>query len=188
MELSRLIRVIRGRWVGVLVVALVGVLVAVIFTNNRNSQRTPDFYSTAAVIFAQNSGESGEELALRLQDAQTEAIDVNRELMVDSPGTAITFDTDLNELYFSAPGISEDDALNLAREMRDAFLAVETAVNAEQLTEQLAAIANEIGPLEVELAALEEVPDSVALNPGSANQRFRAASHQPPSRARSRFE
>lgn len=170
MELSRLIRIVRGRWIGVLAAATIGLIVAMVLTSQRNSELTPEFYATAALIFSQQpSDRSGEDLNLRLQDAQVEAIDLNRETMVALPEASVTFDTDLGELYFSAPGGTEEGALELARQMRDAFLGLDTAVNAEVITEQLADIAEEIGPLQLELAALEETPESVLLNQSNAS-------------------
>jgi Mrp family chromosome partitioning ATPase len=154
----------------VVIVAVLGLLVAVVLTNRRNTERAPEFYATAALIFSPDpSDRSGELLTLKLQDAQVVAIDVNRETMVETLNAAVTFDSDLAELYFSAPGTSEEGALSLARQMRDAFLEVETAVNADLITEQLEDIAEEIGPLEVELAALEEVPGWVLENQSEAS-------------------
>lgn len=154
MELSRFLRALHDRWRTVVVIAVLGTALAVIFTLVRNRNITPVFEATAPIRFEPAEGETIADLENDLEEALRQAVFAAQEELTADPSLVIQSDTASGRLLFIATGPTTEAASERARELRQLYLDVEPTVGG-RVDDLLAQIERQAEELQTELARLQ---------------------------------
>ena len=130
MELSRLVRILRDRWLVLVVAGVLGAVVALVFSSIYNDSVEPTWEATAAVRFELEEGQTFEDLTSSITDAYNIALlaandifqseqqsgEVTSFIVTDQPGA---------RLLFIAHGSSPSDAADKATGLRQVYFDVD---------------------------------------------------------------
>jgi Mrp family chromosome partitioning ATPase len=155
MELNRLKRILRDRWIVVVVVALLGALGAWAFTGFANQQRESRFEAETALVFQPQEGQTISDL--------TEIVDFNYELanfaavdlLASDQNLAINLDPAGARIIFTAIANTEDEARANVEELLDTFFLVDPTLASVGVEDQLADVRAQALRIEEEITALE---------------------------------
>jgi hypothetical protein len=148
MELIRLWRVLRDRWLVVVNLSLVGVIAAVGFTALANRDISTTYEALIPIRFEPGEGETVDDLEDEVEDARALASLAARDLLVEYPNASIYADPGSGRLIFLAQGETTDEALARATDLVEAYFETDPVVGGD-VTEQLA----ELEALATELQA-----------------------------------
>jgi Mrp family chromosome partitioning ATPase len=164
MELNRLVRVLRQRWIVVVVISILGLVVGLGFTSLANEGREPMFEATAPLRFDPDEGEAFEDLSRDIESAQAIATVAASDLLAESEGSSIFADLTAGRLLFIALGRSEEEAGEKAQALMQAYFDLDPSVGGV-VDELLAQIEAEAVALDDEIATLQAVltPEEEAL-------------------------
>lgn len=152
MELTRLVRILRVRWLAVVVVASVGFLAALLLTAFSN-QNVDEVYETLIPMqFEAQGDETIEDLAETIQNESAEAQISADALLQAYPNSTIFPDTGAARLYFLAHGETPEQARSRAQELVAAYL--EASPGGGDVSEQLEAMEAQAVAIHEELASL----------------------------------
>lgn len=174
MELKRLTRVLRERWRAVVLVALVGLLAGLGLTSMANREVDPRFAAEIPVRFDPEEGETAEDVATRVTEANQLALLATQDVALANPTAAVFPDSTAGLLVFSAEGDSPENALAIADAMVRAYFNNESlgggdisseleALEAEavEVTEELQTLSPGLGPLEQALVSQHDLFDQL---------------------------
>ena len=128
MELNRLTRVIRERWLVLVLIGLIGVAAAVSFTEIANNSDRTRFEATAPIRFVPEEGETIADLGDLIDEAESVAIIAAGELLIEDTTSLILADPGSAQLLFIATGRSPDEAGKKANAMRQAYFEIDPTV------------------------------------------------------------
>ncbi len=156
MELNRLKRVLRDRWIVVSVIALLGALGAWAFTGLANQQREPRWEAVTALVFQPQEGQTISDL--------TDVVDFNYELArvaaVDLLAEDQTLGIDLDlagaRIVFRAIGATEEEAGAKVNEMLETFFLVDPTLANVGVEDQIQALRDQAIEVEAEINALTD--------------------------------
>jgi len=156
MELSRLKRILRDRWIVVVVIALLGAAGAWAFTGFANQQRASRFEAVAPLAFLPVEGQTISDLTdvveLNYELASSAAID----LMADDQTLGIALDLAGSRIIFSALGETRDEAGAKVAQLKQTFFQIDPLLAGIDVAEQLNAVQEEAIDIEERLNALRE--------------------------------
>lgn len=155
MELSRLSRALRDRWISVLVLTLLGLVAGIAFTVLANENREPVYQATAPIGFTVEEGQSTDDLADQLNDAQAAATVAAQDMLLEDPSLLIQTDTFGAKLLFIAQASSPEEAAERARSLRQAYLEIDPLAGGASVDDQIAQIEAEAAELQAQLDALQ---------------------------------
>ncbi|MGA7097105.1 MAG: hypothetical protein WB245_06015 [Acidimicrobiia bacterium] len=166
MELNRLSRVLRDRWILIVVMALLGFLAGWYFTGVSNERRGNEVEAVIAIRFEPQEGEVISDVNDRIQSVLDAATFAAGDLLLDNPTSSIEIDPTSTEVRFTAVGNSEAEAAAKAKELLDAYKAIDPRIDpdvdaqlaevlssARQLDEQIQAIQDSQAPASEDLVA-----------------------------------
>jgi len=173
MELNRLFRVVRARWLIVVTVAVIGFASAFGFTTLGNRNLESSYEASIAIRFDPLEGESVEDLIAAVNDAHSFALLAAEQILAGDPGLSITPDTTSGKLRFEALGASREEAVENADALIASYLTSSSGESDEVVSEltdledQAAQIATQLADLEPELTpeqrSLAEQHDTLDL-------------------------
>ena len=154
MELTRLGRLLRARWVLIAIAASIATGITLVATDWWNGRIQPSYEATAGVTYlgTQTVSRSGERDP-QLQTLLALALDANLENLTRGQGS-ITADEDTSRLLFVATGVTAESARQTAVSMREAFSRADPSSEEPLIRERLAEI----------LAELENLDDETAVS------------------------
>lgn len=125
MELTRLARVVRDRWVFVVVIAVIGLLAGWVLTDLSNRQIQPLFQAEAPLRIDPVEGQSVADQTSELETVQQLAISSASDLLTSTPGASITIDIEGNRVVFTALGDSQLEARERAAALIESYFDVD---------------------------------------------------------------
>ena len=155
MELTRLLRVVRDRWVFVLAVAVLGAIAGWGLTLLSNQNIAPQFRATAPMRLAPDEGETIADLAGELDTALGVATAATGDIISAQPGSSITPDPVTGRLLFVAVGDSQEEAEQIAGELRQAYVEVDPTLGGGPVDVFLADIERQAGEIQDQLRELQ---------------------------------
>ena len=155
MELTRLLRVVRDRWVFVLAVAVLGAISGWGLTLLSNQNIAPQFRATAPIRLEPDEGETIADLAGELETALGVATAATGDIASAQPGSSITPDPVTGRLLFVAAGASQEEAEQRAGALRQAFLEVDPTLGGGPVDAFLADIERQAGEIQDQLKELQ---------------------------------
>ena len=155
MELTRLLRVVRDRWVFVLAVAVLGAIAGWGLTLLSNQNIAPQFRATAPMRLAPDEGETIADLAGELDTALGVATAATGDITAAQPGSSITPDPVTGRLLFVAVGDSHEEAEQIAGTLRQAYVEVDPTLGGGPVDVFLADIERQAGELQDQLRELQ---------------------------------
>lgn len=175
MDLSRLRRMLRARWWLVVILAVLGLVVALAVTSLQNDRIEPRFSATATVEFIPapteeepvatgsgrgSSGGGSSSAAAPLVDAATTVAEEVNATLLENVGVELKASPERGVLEFVAVEASPETAEQIVKEMRDNYVAVDpTRVDIEA---EIASLIAEAETIQARLDVLEPPPDPVA--------------------------
>lgn len=146
MELARVLRILRQRWLIFTLISVAGFVAGFGFTQLANDDVEPVFEASVPVRFDPDEGQTVEDLAEQVQDEQALAVLATQSLLAEFPSSSIFADTASGRLIFSARASSSEEALTRARSLVDAYFETDPVVggNIEERLENLRQRASEI--------------------------------------------
>lgn len=155
MELNPIVRALRDRWPVVLVFAVFGLLTAGVFTRIAEDVSETRYEATAPIQFRIPSGDEAEDAARELSDAEGSAELAASALIAQDPTDRyIVADSVTAELLFVAADSDQEDAVEDATALRQAFLDVDPLAGGAPVAGRLAEIEAEADRLSDELMSL----------------------------------
>jgi Mrp family chromosome partitioning ATPase len=162
MELNRLKRILRDRWIVVVIIACLGALGAWAFTGLANQQRESRFQADLVLAFQPLEGQSFSDLSDSIEDNLASALSAARDLLAEDPTMTITADTAGARLIFTALGETTEDAALKSQQLLDAFLGVDPLLAGVGVKERLEQVQTEALDVEERLTSLnEEITPSI---------------------------
>lgn len=122
MEVGRLVRVLRDRWLVVALIAAIGFVSAFWFTQLSSGTPEETWEALIPLRFDLEEGETVDDLSSRIQDALGVALLATEGLMAENPGSTIFADTASGRLFFRSVGSSEEEAVQQARALILSYL------------------------------------------------------------------
>ncbi|HDL48406.1 MAG TPA: hypothetical protein ENH33_00385, partial [Actinobacteria bacterium] len=178
MDTSRLWRVIRARWLIIVVFAVVGALAAFTGATLRNDAITPVFQAEAPVtVFPDQAsivdpkGQILDSVLQQLDNARSLAIASNAAFLQVHPDAEIRPDANLGRLTFVARSGTAGEAQSLAAEMRANYLQQEPLNLKQQLADQLDAVTAQLEEVRGKLAELD-TPTKAEIRADSERSRL----------------
>lgn len=129
MELNRLSRVLRDRWILIIVIALLGFLAGWYFTGVSNAQRGNEVQAVIAIRFEPQEGEVISDVTDRIQSVLDAATFAASDLLLEDPTSSIEIDPTSTEVRFSAMGDSKADAQAKAMALLTAYKAIDPRID-----------------------------------------------------------
>lgn len=167
MELTRLVRILRARWLAVVVVAAVGFVAALLLTTFSNRNVEEVFETLIPMQFEPQGEETIEDLADTIQNESAEA-QISAEALLNAYRNATIFpDTGAARLYFLAHGSTREESRARADELVAAYL--DASPGGGDVSEKLAAMEAQAVDIHEELQSL-----TPTLNP---EERVLASQH-----------
>jgi hypothetical protein len=160
MELNRLKRILRDRWIVVLVIALLGAIGAWAFTGLANQQQENRWQAEAAIAFQPIEGQTIDDLNDRVNDNLGFAQIAAKDLIENDPTSSITADLGGARLVFTAFGESGEEAGQKVAGMMNAFFSTDPLLAGQGIEERLATISTQAMDVEQQLDDL-----NAQLNP-----------------------
>ncbi|MGH8913627.1 MAG: hypothetical protein ACRDZM_03830 [Acidimicrobiia bacterium] len=154
MELSRLKRILRDRWIVVLVIALLGAAGAWAFTGLANQQRESRFQAETALAFQPIEGQTIADLGQSLEDNLGLATIAASELLTEDPSSSITADFPGARLVFTAHAESQEEAEAKVTRLRQAFLEIDPLLAGQGVDESMAKVQSDAIRVQSEIDAL----------------------------------
>ena len=162
MELSRFYRALRDRWILVVLFGVAGLASAVVLSTLRGTDGELRIQATAPIQFQVTTEEGGGSSETQLEDAQESAQIAAQTITADDPlDRFVTIDTATGQLLFSAITPTADTSVQIADDMRRAYLDVDPVAGGADVDELLVQIEDEADRLTAELATL--VPSDPAI-------------------------
>ncbi|HEU4915158.1 MAG TPA: hypothetical protein VFV13_01170 [Acidimicrobiia bacterium] len=155
MDLTRLIRVVRDRWVFVLVVAVLGAVAGWGLTHLNNQNIAPQFRAIAAISLVPEEGETVADLADELDTALGVATAAAGGIASAQPGSSVQTDPLTGRLLFVAQGGSPEEAEGNAGTLRQAYVEVDPSLGGGPVDDSLADIERQVGELQEQLKELQ---------------------------------
>lgn len=121
MELNRLLRVLRSRWVIVVLISVVGAVVAFGLTSLANDRLQSVFEGVVVIEFELEGEETVDDLAAEIESERRLAIFATQDTMSEIPGGSIVADTNGARLVFSARGDTGDEARDNVQQLVNAY-------------------------------------------------------------------
>ncbi len=156
MELNRLKRILRDRWLVVLVIALLGAIGAWAFTGLANQQRESRWQAEAAITFTPIEGQTIDDLGDRVNNNLGFATLAAQDLLAEDPTSTITADLNGARLLFTAYGGSREEANAKVEALKQAYFEGDPLLAGQDVEERLQTTINQAAAVEQELKALEE--------------------------------
>jgi hypothetical protein len=156
MELNRLLRVVRDRWIFMLVLGVIGAASGWLLVVLNNQSIEPQFQAIAALRLEPEEGETIADLVDELETALQVASVAAEDLTFSQPGSSIQIDPSTGRLLFVALGDSLDQARERAQSLIQAYFDVDPSVGG----------AVEGLLTELEIAAVDLEAQLNALQPG----------------------
>lgn len=157
MELTRLKRVLRDRWIVISVVAMLGALGAWSFTGLANQQREPRKEAVTALAFQPLEGQTISDLTDLVEYNYELATIAAADLLAENPDQrGIALDLAGARILFSATDSTEDGAKAKVDELLQTFYKVDPTLAGQDVELQLEAIRDQAMAIEDELKALNE--------------------------------
>jgi Mrp family chromosome partitioning ATPase len=157
MELTRLKRVLRDRWIVISVVAMLGALGAWAFTGLANQQREPRKEAVTALAFQPLEGQTISDLTDLVEYNYELATIAAADLLAENPDQrGIALDLAGARILFSATDSTEEGAKAKVDELLQTFYKVDPTLAGQDVELQLEAIRNQAMAIEDELKALNE--------------------------------
>ena len=161
--MNRPLRIIRHRWLTIVVIVAITVVVALWTADLRNDSIKPRFRASAPVTFVDSveefeslGGSLLESVELQLEEARLAAIEINDDLL-DLPGAEIQADPTAGRLTFIATGETADEAEARATEMRDRLLSLRPFNIDAELNEQIETTRQNLDEIREQIRALTAV-------------------------------
>lgn len=161
MEIARVLRIVRARWLVVVAAGIVGLASGFGFTQLSSDTVLPVFEASIPVRFDPAEGQSFDDVAEQVEDEHGRAVLAADSLLSEYPGASILPDTASARLVFSAHGSSTGEALERARSLVEAYYETDPVVGGdvgdqlESLAEQASLIEEQIAELQPRLSAGE---------------------------------
>jgi len=156
MELNRLKRILRDRWIVVLVIACIGALGAWAFTGLANQQRQSRFQADLVLAFQPLEGQSFSDLSDAVEENYAAALSAASELIAADPNSGITADPAAARIVFTALGTTRDEAAAKADALLDAFLLIDPLLGGESVDVRIEKVQTEAADVERRLNALND--------------------------------
>lgn len=125
MDWQRLIRVIKDRWVVVLIGAFIGLAGALVFLNIADQEIESVFEATAPMRFDPAEGETIPDLAEAVREAREFALIAAEDLLRNDPGSRVTLNLAEAKLFFISLESTEAEAIDKATALRQSYLDVD---------------------------------------------------------------
>ncbi len=154
MEINRLKRVLRDRWLVVLIIAVIGAIGAFAFTGLANQQRADRWQAEAALKFQPIEGQSLDDLADRVTNEHGFAVIAANELLADDPTASITPDLTGARLVFSAIAESREEAGQKVADLMQAYFETDPLLAGQGIEERLAITTQQAVDVEQEIQEL----------------------------------
>ncbi len=159
MELNRLKRILRDRWIVVLIIAILGAVGAWAFTGLANQQREDRWEAESALKFEPIEGQSIDDLADRVTDEHGFAMIAAQQILADDPATSITADLTGARLVFTALAADRDEAGQKVADLMQAYFEADPLLAGQDIEERLAGISAQAQEIE---ARIQELNDEIA--------------------------
>jgi Mrp family chromosome partitioning ATPase len=156
MELTRLKRILRDRWIVVLVIALLGAIGAWAFTGLANQNREARFHAELVLAFQPQEGQTIDDLGDSILSNQGVAQIAAQGLMAEDPTMGISADVEGARLIFTALGDTREEAAAKTKSLLQAFLGVDPLLAGVEVTERLEQVRTDALTVEEKLNALNE--------------------------------
>jgi len=164
MELNRLARILKARWLAVILIAIAGFAAAFVFTALTSGGVVPVFEGSVSIEFELEGEETVEDLADEIEGERRLAEFAAQDLLVEQPSSSIVADTGSARLVFYARAETDDLARETVQELVSAYIEAEPGGVGADLEQQIAAyerlaeaIEEEIQALQPELSDAEQV-------------------------------
>ncbi len=161
MELNRLFRVIRARWLVVVTVAIIGFASAFAFTTLGNRNQAASYAGTASIRFDPLEGENVDDLVAAINDAHSFALLAAENLLAEDPNLSIAPDATAGRLVFTAIGDTREEAMAKVDALVNTYRSSTSGVNSdvtsqmEEYEQQAASIAAQMADLQPQLTPEE---------------------------------
>lgn len=156
MELTRLKRILRDRWIVVVVIGLLGAAGAWAFTGLANQQRVSRYEAVAALAFQPIGAQTISDLAEIVEYNYELARIAAQDLLIDDPTSGIALDLAGARITFSALGESEAEAGAKVSGLMQAFFQVDPTLAGVNVESQLEDIREQAIDIEARIKALNE--------------------------------
>ncbi len=156
MELNRLKRILRDRWIVVLVIALLGAAGAWAFTGLANQQRESRWEAEAALAFQPQEGQTISDLTETVEYNYELARIAAQDLLTEDPTMAITLDLAGARIIFTALGENEAEAGAKVRDLMQAFFQVDPTLAGVDIESQLEDLRVQAIDIEARIKALND--------------------------------
>ena len=154
MELKRLLRVLRDRWYVVLGVGLLGLGAGWYFTDLANDNREQQIRASFFIRFEAQEGQSAEALETEREASLEKARLAAGPLIQEDPTNTIEIDPITGRLAFRAFGTTNEEAIDNARGLVDAYLQVDPAAGGP-IEEKLEDVLERAAIIEAQIAELQ---------------------------------
>lgn len=153
MELNRLLRVVRDRWIIIVGLALLGFIAGWYFTYLMNQNRVPEWRATIPIRFDPQEGQTLDALGAEAEAASDIARQAAAELLTKNPTWSVDVD-EVGRLIFVAQGASRAEATANAQTLLDAYYMVDPRAGVG-IEDRLAQIREQTSEIEADIAALQ---------------------------------
>jgi len=154
MELKRLLRVLRDRWYVVLGVGLLGLGAGWYFTDLANDNREQQIRASFFIRFEAQEGQSAEALETEREASLEKARLAAGPLIQEDPTNTVEIDPITGRLAFRAFGTTNEEAIDNARGLVDAYLQVDPAAGGP-IEEKLEDVLERAAIIEAQIAELQ---------------------------------
>lgn len=152
MELARLTRILRARWLAVVVIAAVGFLAALLLTAVGNRTVDPVYETLIPIQFGPEGEQTIEDLAETIRNENAEAQIAAEPLLSAYPEATIFPDTGTARLFFLAHGETPEQSRARAEQLITAYL--ESSPGGGNVSEALANLEQQAAEAHAEMDAL----------------------------------
>ncbi|HVR79351.1 MAG TPA: hypothetical protein VMS99_13290 [Acidimicrobiia bacterium] len=157
MELTRLKRVLRDRWIVISVIAMLGALGAWAFTGLANQQREPRWEAVTALAFQPLEGQTISDLTDLVEYNYELATIAAADLLAEDPNQrGIALDLAGARILFSAIDSTEDGAKAKVDDLLQTFYTVDPTLGGQDVEFQLEEVRKQAMAIDDELVALNE--------------------------------
>jgi Mrp family chromosome partitioning ATPase len=156
MELNRLKRILRDRWIVVVVIASLGAVGAWAFTGFANQQREPRVEAVTALVFQPQEGQTISDLTDIVEFNYELATAAAVDLLAEDQTLGITLDPAGSRIVFSGIADTEVEARNKVGELLGAFFEVDPTLANVNVESQLANVREQAVRIQAEIDALED--------------------------------
>ncbi len=164
MELRRLLRVLRDRWLVILAVGLLGLFAGWYFTNLANENRQQQIQATIFMRFEAQEGQTADALQTQRDTAKERARLAAGDLLAADKTSEIDIDAVTGRLFFRAHGQTKVEANAKATALVNAYLATDPAAGGP-VAPRLKAVLDKAAIIQEQIAALQVglTPEEQAL-------------------------